>query len=164
MSAHGGLLAAVGTLAGPKFVENDQVSFPSFRLSWSVSGLNSLLTSTRQQWFEDKKSYVDTLESQLKSLVKAIESTSKHRIELVSATSDLQDAFTDLSECDLATDLTTAIQRLAELTRREKEGIVRDAREEIDYLLSLCDEYIRLVGSIRVSGCFVFLLYVLHDW
>lgn len=115
------------SMAGPKFSESDD-------------------------WFDSKRAYVDGLESQLKTLVKSMEATSKQRVELVGATGELLDAVTELSECDLATDLTTALQRLAELTRREREIMEENARGEIEHVLSLCDEYIRLIGSIRVSA------------
>lgn len=119
------LATTLTSMAGPKFVESDE-------------------------WFDAKRAYVDGLEVSLKSLVKSIETTSKQRVELVAATGELLDAVTELGECDLATDLTAALQRLAELTRREKELLEENARGEIGHVLSLCDEYIRLVSSIRV--------------
>lgn len=40
------------------------------------------LTSTSSQWFDKKKAYLEALESQLRSLVKAIEAVAKQRVGL----------------------------------------------------------------------------------
>lgn len=73
-SAHdrGGLIASIGqSLTGPRFHETDEVGT---WLYWTRPQSHVL-----SQWFDRQKGYLDSLESQLKSLVKAIEMVAKQR-------------------------------------------------------------------------------------
>lgn len=75
------VLASIGgTIGGPRFVEQDEVcsAFP-VTVFWSGVPLN--LNHIRlSQWFIKQKQFLDSLESQIKSLVKALETSSKQRL------------------------------------------------------------------------------------
>jgi hypothetical protein len=64
-------MASIGqSITGPRFYEMDEVC---------DSGLGINHTTEFLQWFDRQKTYLDSLESQLKGLVKAIEVVAKHR-------------------------------------------------------------------------------------
>lgn len=48
-------------------------------------------------------------------------------------------------------ELSQALQRLAGLTLREKETQENQAKMDVVYLLNTADEYVRWIGSVRVS-------------
>lgn len=48
-------------------------------------------------------------------------------------------------------DLSQALQRLSALTIREKEAQENQAKMDVVYLLNTADEYVRWIGSVRVS-------------
>lgn len=49
-------------------------------------------------------------------------------------------------------DLSQALQRLSGLTIREKEAQENQAKMDVVYLLNTADEYVRWIGSVRVSS------------
>ncbi len=67
-----------GTLIGSKYQEQDEVR----RLAGIGLWQSLLISETirHQQWFNQKKVFLDSLESQLKSLIKSVETTSKQRL------------------------------------------------------------------------------------
>jgi sorting nexin-1/2 len=65
--------------------------------------------------------------------------------------SDFSDTITALAESDLSMDLSQALQRLSGLTIREKEAQENQAKMDVVYLLNTADEYVRWIGSVRVS-------------
>ncbi|KAJ9095011.1 hypothetical protein QFC21_005804 [Naganishia friedmannii] len=122
-----GLLASIGgSIGGPRFVEKDD-------------------------WFEQKKSFLDSLEAQMKSLIKSAETASKHRLDLATTISDFSQTITALSESDLSMDLSQALQRFAGLIIREKEREEGQAKMDVVWLLSTADEYLRWIGSVRLA-------------
>jgi hypothetical protein len=66
--------------------------------------------------------------------------------------SDLADATTALSECDLSQDLTAVLGQLSDLIAKEKEQQETQAKMDVIHLLNCGDEYLRTIGSVRVSG------------
>lgn len=65
-------MASLGqSLAGPRFHEMDEVR--------SVASLPLTHAHPILQWFDRQKAYLDSLESQLRGLVKAIDLVAKHR-------------------------------------------------------------------------------------
>ncbi len=111
---------------GPKFVEQDD-------------------------WFDSRKTFLDSLENQLKSLSKSIETASKSRLDLATSMGDFADSTGLLSESDLGSAMCSALSRLSGLSRREKEWTEEQAKSDVGVLLNLTDEYIRLIGSVRLA-------------
>lgn len=69
----GGIMASLGqSIAGPRFHETDEV--PEHDSLHLISSANIVI-----QWFDHKKSYLDSLETQLRGLVKAIDTVAKQR-------------------------------------------------------------------------------------
>jgi sorting nexin-1/2 len=67
-------MASIGqSIAGPRFHETDEV-----RCGQACFYYFSLIDFSKK-WFDRQKAYLDSLESQLRGLVKAIELVAKHR-------------------------------------------------------------------------------------
>lgn len=118
-----GLLAG---WTGPKYVEQDD-------------------------WFNSRKTFLENLESQLRSLSKSIETASKTRLDMAMSMGDFADSITALAESDLGSAMCAALARLADLARREKESNEEQAKSDVIYLLNMADEYVRFIGSVRLA-------------
>ncbi|ORY25951.1 Vps5 C terminal like-domain-containing protein [Naematelia encephala] len=118
-----GLLAG---WTGPRFVEQDD-------------------------WFDSRRTFLDSLESQLKSLSKSIEGASKTRLDLGVAMGDVVDSMASLAESDLGTAMCAALSRLSDLARQERETNEDQAKSDVVHLLNLADEYVRFIASVRVA-------------
>ncbi|KAI0708835.1 hypothetical protein C8T65DRAFT_206433 [Cerioporus squamosus] len=124
----GGLMAALGqTIAGPRFYETDE-------------------------WFDRQKGYLDSLETQLRGLVKAIEAVAKQRSEIAAAAGEFAQAIADLAACDVGNQLSASLLGLAEVERKAQELQTIQGNQEVATVLSTADEYARLINSVRVCA------------
>ncbi|KAH7907478.1 Vps5 C terminal like-domain-containing protein, partial [Hygrophoropsis aurantiaca] len=129
-SAHerGGLMASIGqTLTGPRFYETDE-------------------------WFDKQKTYLDGLESQLRGLVKAIDTVAKQRVELSTATGEFAAALSELAAAaQSAAQTHAALNALADVARTAEAVQSAQAQLDVGGLMSTADEYSRLVNSVRLA-------------
>jgi hypothetical protein len=72
-------------------------------------------------------------------------------VDLAISISELADATTALSECDLSQDLTEVLDQMATLIAREKDQQEAQAKMDVVHLLNTADEYLRTIASVRVS-------------
>ncbi|KAI0741589.1 Vps5 C terminal like-domain-containing protein [Daedaleopsis nitida] len=123
----GGLMAAIGqTIAGPRFYETDE-------------------------WFDRQKSYLDSLETQLRGLVKAIDGVSKQRAEVAAAAGEFAQTVADLAACDVGGQLSASLSGLAEVEQKIQEMQSIQATQDVVTILSTADEYARLINSVRLA-------------
>ncbi|RXW23897.1 hypothetical protein EST38_g1979 [Candolleomyces aberdarensis] len=123
----GGLLASIGSsLTGPRFNETDE-------------------------WFDKQKSYLDSLESQLRGLAKAIELVAKHRLELSGVIGEFAQAVSDLSASDVGKQLSVALGELADVERTAQEIQSTQSEQDMSTLMATVDEYARLINSVRAA-------------
>ncbi|POS88143.1 Vps5-domain-containing protein [Erysiphe pulchra] len=118
----GGLGIAVG--GGGKFIEQDD-------------------------WFHERKIYLDALENQLKALFKAMDVVVNHRKGLAEAASDFSISLHALSTVELSPSLAGPLGGLSDLQIRIKELYDRQAQQDVLTLGITIDEYIRIIGSIK---------------
>ena len=118
-----GLLAS---WTGPKYVEQDD-------------------------WFDSRRAFLDSLESQLKALSKSIEQASKNRLEMANSMQEFAISSSALADSDLGAAMCAALGRLADLAAREKVTNEDLATAEVVNLLNLSDEYVRFIGSVRIA-------------
>jgi sorting nexin-1/2 len=111
---------------GPRFVESDD-------------------------WFVSRSAFLDSLEAQLRGLSKAIEVSSKARLDYAIALGESAESMTRLAESDLGSAMCAALARLADLGRTEKEAAEELAKGDVINLLNVADEYIRFIGTVRVA-------------
>ncbi|KAJ7759260.1 Vps5 C terminal like-domain-containing protein [Mycena metata] len=134
----GGLMATIGqSLAGPRFYETDE-------------------------WFDRQKAYLDSLEAQLRGLVKAIEGVSKQRAEMSAAIAEFAVTVTDLSASDVGKQLAHSLAGLAEVERKAQDLQSLQAEQDVVTLLSTVDEYARLINSVRLA--FNSRIRTYHSW
>ncbi|KAJ7577034.1 Vps5 C terminal like-domain-containing protein [Mycena floridula] len=123
----GGLMASLGlSLSGYRFWETDE-------------------------WFDRQKGYLDSLESQLRGLVKAIEIVSRQRQELALATGEFAQAVGDLSASDIGKQLSHSLAGLAEVERRAQDIQSTQSDQDMVTLMGTVDEYARLINSVRLA-------------
>ncbi|THH32468.1 hypothetical protein EUX98_g1726 [Antrodiella citrinella] len=134
----GGLMATLGqTIAGPRFYETDE-------------------------WFDKQKAYLDSLELQLRGLVKTIDNVSKHRADIALTASEFAQTLQDLSTSDIGGSLSGALAGLATVERKAQECHEAQAHADVSTLMSTVDEYARLINSVRLA--FTSRIRTYHTW
>ncbi|KAL8733797.1 MAG: hypothetical protein Q9181_003445 [Wetmoreana brouardii] len=100
-------------------------------------------------WFHDRKIYLDALENQLKALLKAIDTVVTQRKALAEAAGDFSASLHALSTVELSVSLSTPLDGLSDLQLRIRELYDRQAQQDVLTIGITVDEYIRLIGSIK---------------
>ncbi|KIW65154.1 hypothetical protein PV04_07435 [Phialophora macrospora] len=122
-----GMLSAIGINVGSssgKFVEHDD-------------------------WFHDRKIYLDALENQLKALLKAVDTVVEQRKGLAAAAGEFSVSLNSLAQVDLSPVFSGPLQSLSDVQMRIKELYERQAQQDVLTLGITVDEYIRLIGSVK---------------
>ncbi|KAG6821426.1 hypothetical protein H0H93_010150 [Arthromyces matolae] len=123
----GGVLASLGqSITGPRFYETDE-------------------------WFEKQKFYLDSLESQLRGLVKAIEVVARQRAELAVSTKEFAQSVSDLSACDMGSQLSESLAGLADVEKKAQEIQVAQSEQDMETFMGTVDEYTRMINSVRLA-------------
>ncbi|TFK73776.1 Vps5-domain-containing protein [Pluteus cervinus] len=134
----GGFMASLGqSFAGPRFHETDD-------------------------WFDRQKGYLDSLESQLRGLVKSIDGVSKQRTDLAMATAEFVQTVQELSESDVGKQLAHSLGGLAEVQKTAQDLQNIQAEQDIVTLMATVDEYARLINSVRLA--FSSRIRTYHSW
>ncbi|VDB90633.1 unnamed protein product [Peniophora sp. CBMAI 1063] len=137
-NSQGGVLSSISsTLAGPRFVENDE-------------------------WFDRQKMHLDTLETQLRGLIKAIDFVARQRSELAAQNALFAQTLTDLSTSDIGASLSHSIGALAEIEARAEKLEAAQASADATSIMAVAEEYVRLIGSVRMA--FNARIRVYHAW
>ena len=102
-------------------------------------------------WFHDRKIYLDALETQLKSLQKALDTVVSQRKQLADAAGEFSASLSSLSTVELSVSLSAPLASLSDLQLRIRDLYDRQAQTDVLTLGITIDEYIRLISSIRQS-------------
>lgn len=116
----------LGSTTGGKFIEHDD-------------------------WFHERKVYLDALENQLKALLKSIDAVVSQRKALAEAAGDFSASLHALSAVELSVSLSTPLEGLSDLQLRIRELYERQAQQDVLTLGITVDEYIRLIASIKTA-------------
>ncbi|ESK96508.1 sorting nexin 3 [Moniliophthora roreri MCA 2997] len=123
----GGLMASIGqTIAGPRFHESDE-------------------------WFDRQKAYLDSLESQLRGLVRAIDLVAKQRAEQSTAIIEFANTLNELSSADVGKQLAQTLSGLAEVEKKAHDLQVTQSEQDMVTFMGTVDEYARLINSVRLA-------------
>ncbi|KAF9466094.1 Vps5 C terminal like-domain-containing protein [Collybia nuda] len=123
----GGIMASIGqSITGSRFHETDE-------------------------WFDRQKGYLESLESQLRGLVKAIETVARQRSEIATATGEFAQTVNDLSASDVGAQLSQSLSGLAEVESKAQEIQNTQSEQDMVTLMSTVDEYARLINSVRLA-------------
>ncbi|RMD41577.1 hypothetical protein DV735_g3545, partial [Chaetothyriales sp. CBS 134920] len=123
---------------------------------FSAIGINVGGTSTgkfveHDDWFHDRKIYLDALENQLKALLKALETVMAQRKSLAEAAGEFAASLGNLARVELSPDFSGPVQGLSDVQVRIKELYERQAQQDMLTLGITVDEYIRLIGSVKTA-------------
>ncbi|ORX55775.1 Vps5-domain-containing protein [Hesseltinella vesiculosa] len=124
----------------------------SFSETLSNAGANPFAKFIEtDDWFITKKTQLDTLEAQLKALMKSVEALVKQRKELGAASFEFGESMFPLASAELNRNLSVHLTVLGNIQKELKELHEEQARFDILTLEHTIDEYIRIIGSIRLS-------------
>lgn len=121
--------------------------FSSLGLSVGVSTSGKFVE--HDDWFHDRRIYLDALENQLKALLKAIDVVVSQRKSLAEAAGDFSASLSALASVELSPTLSGPLLGLSEIQIRVRELYERQAQQDVLTLGITIDEYIRLIGSIK---------------
>ncbi|KAJ5391448.1 hypothetical protein N7509_006938 [Penicillium cosmopolitanum] len=102
-------------------------------------------------WFHDRKIYLDALENQLKALMKSMDTVVIQRKGLAEAAGDFSSSLHALSAVELSPALSAPLEGLSDLQLRIRELYDRQAQQDVLTLGITIDEYIRLIGSVKTA-------------
>ncbi|KAG0222555.1 Vacuolar protein sorting-associated protein 5 [Actinomortierella wolfii] len=103
------------------------------------------------EWFESRRTQLDVLETQLKTLLKAVEAIIKQRKDLGQASAEFGESIVSLAGTELNKPLANSLLVLGNLKIRIKELHDRQAHMDVLTLEHTADEYIRTMGSIKIA-------------
>lgn len=103
------------------------------------------------EFFHDRKLYLDALEVQLKALLKAVDTVVAQRKALSDAAGDFASSLSALATVELSRNLSSPLESLSDLQIRIKELHDRQAQQDVLTLGITIDEYIRLISSIKLA-------------
>ncbi|KAB5576006.1 Vps5 C terminal like-domain-containing protein [Coniochaeta sp. 2T2.1] len=103
----------------------------------------------QDDWFHDRKVYLDALENQLKALLKAIETMVGQRKAMAEAAGDFSASLHALSTVELSPTLSGPLDALSELQLTIREIYDRQAQQDVLTFGIIIEEYIRLIGSVK---------------
>lgn len=101
------------------------------------------------EWFLEKKTYVDSLESQFKYLEKSLDAVVAQRKELSDATAEFANILGSLSQVELSKSFGELVERFSQVELRVRDLYYRQCMQDILSLGTTLEEYIRLISSIR---------------
>ncbi|KAF2863397.1 Vps5-domain-containing protein [Piedraia hortae CBS 480.64] len=100
-------------------------------------------------WFHDRRIYLDALENQLKALQKSTDTVMAQRRALADACGDFSSSLHNLATVELSPALSGPLDSLGSLQLRIQELYQRQALQDMLTIGIVIDEYIRLVGSVK---------------
>lgn len=100
-------------------------------------------------WFHDRKIYLDALENQLKALLKALDAVVTQRRGLAEAAGEFAASLSNLGQVELSPVFSGPLQGLSDVQVRIRELYERQAQQDVLTLGITIDEYIRLIGSVK---------------
>ncbi|KEF63799.1 uncharacterized protein A1O9_01777 [Exophiala aquamarina CBS 119918] len=117
-------------------------------LGISVGGSSGKFVE-HDDWFHDRKVYLDALENQLKALMKAIDAVVAQRKGLAEAAGEFAVSLGNLAQVELSPVFSGPLQALSDVQVRIRELYERQAHTDVLTLGITIDEYIRLIGSVK---------------
>lgn len=103
----------------------------------------------QDDWFHDRKVYLDALENQLKGLLKAMETMVGQRKMMAEAAGDFSASLHALSTVELSPSLSGPLDALSELQLTIRDVHDRQAQQDVLTLGIIIEEYIRLINSTK---------------
>ncbi|ORY71337.1 vacuolar sorting protein [Pseudomassariella vexata] len=103
----------------------------------------------QDDWFHDRRVYLDALENQLKALLKAMDTMVIQRRAMAESAGDFSASLHALSTVELSPALSGPLDALSELQLTIRDVYDRQAQQDVLTFGIIIDEYIRLIGSVK---------------
>ncbi|KAL1844467.1 hypothetical protein VTK73DRAFT_2463 [Phialemonium thermophilum] len=103
----------------------------------------------QDDWFHERRIYLDALENQLKGLLKELETMVAQRKAMAEAAGDFSASLHALSTVELSPSLSGPLDALSELQLTIRDVYDRQAQQDVLTLGIVVEEYIRLIGSAK---------------
>lgn len=103
----------------------------------------------QDDWFHDRKVYLDALEVQLKGLLKAMDSMVGQRKMMAEAAGDFSASLHALSTVELSPTLSGPLDALSDLQLTIQDVYDRQAQQDVLTFGIIIEEYIRLISSVK---------------
>ncbi|KAH9909939.1 vacuolar sorting protein [Xylariomycetidae sp. FL2044] len=119
---------------------------------WGSLGLNVGGGSKfveQDDWFHERRVYLDALENQLKSLMKSMDTMVHQRKAMAEAANDFSASLHALSTVELSPALSGPLDALSELQLTIRDVYDRQAQQDVLTFGITIDEYVRLIGSVK---------------
>ncbi|KAK3897989.1 Vps5 C terminal like-domain-containing protein [Staphylotrichum tortipilum] len=116
-------------------------------LGFGVGGGNKFVE--QDDWFHDRRVYLDALENQLKALLKAMDSMVAQRKAMAEAAGDFSASLHALSTVELSPTLSGPLDALSDLQLTIRDVYDRQAQQDVLTFGVILEEYIRLIGSVK---------------
>ncbi|KAI8855171.1 Vps5 C terminal like-domain-containing protein [Chytridium lagenaria] len=92
---------------------------------------------------------VDAIEGQLRSLLRALETLSKYRKDLGAATFDFGESMLALASVEVNKPVSNNLVVLGNIQKKIKEIHDKQAKQDMYHIISVVDEHIRIISSIK---------------
>nr|CDP25356.1 Putative vacuolar protein sorting-associated protein vps5 [Podospora anserina S mat+] len=116
----------------------------------------------QDDWFHERRVYLDALENQLKALLKAMDGMVLQRKAMAEAAGDFSASLHALSTVELSPTLSGPLDALSELQLTIRDVYDRQAQQDVLTFGIIIEEYIRLIGSVKQS--FLQRQKAFHSW
>lgn len=116
-------------------------------LGINVGGGNKFVE--QDEWFHDRRIYLDALENQLRGLLKAMDTMVGQRKMMAEAAGDFSASLHALSTVELSPSLSGPLDALSELQLTIRDVYDRQAQQDVLTFGIIIEEYIRLIGSVK---------------
>ncbi|KAK0735435.1 Vps5 C terminal like-domain-containing protein [Apiosordaria backusii] len=116
----------------------------------------------QDDWFHERRVYLDALENQLKALLKAMDGMVAQRKAMAEAAGDFSASLHALSTVELSPTLSGPLDALSELQLTIRDVYDRQAQQDVLTFGIIIEEYIRLIGSVKQS--FLQRQKAFHSW
>ncbi|KAI0471982.1 vacuolar sorting protein [Xylariaceae sp. FL0804] len=116
-------------------------------LGLNVGGGNKFVE--QDDWFHDRRVYLDALENQLKALMKSMDTMVSQRKAMAESAGDFSASLHALSTVELSPTLSGPLDALSDLQLTIRDVYDRQAQQDVLTFGITIDEYIRLIGSVK---------------
>lgn len=118
-------------------------------------GSNAAMNSTtfvkiaeQDEYFDNKRVYFETLDTQLKAVSKSVDAMIKQRLEATMAKEEFGEAINTLSTCEINKSIARQMELFAKTESAVKDVYAAQLNADTVYLSNTFDEYNRLMGSV----------------
>ncbi|KAI1399448.1 Vps5-domain-containing protein [Hypoxylon fuscum] len=103
----------------------------------------------QDDWFHDRRVYLDALENQLKALMKSMDTMVIQRKAMAESAGEFSASLHALSTVELSPTLSGPLDALSDLQLTIRDVYDRQAQQDVLTFGITIDEYVRLIGSVK---------------